>query len=64
MTYVPAKVEVAVSNGLGGDAVARKYIINNTKCCPVPSMSCDLFTCEVTMSKEEMNLQENTLFDL
>ena len=27
MTYAPAKFEVAMSNGLGGDAFTRKYII-------------------------------------
>ena len=28
VTYVPAKFEVATSNGLGGDAFTRKYIIS------------------------------------
>ena len=27
MTYAPAKCEVATSNGLGGNAFTRKYII-------------------------------------
>ena len=33
----------------------------HTKCCPVPSTSCDLCNSKV---KEKMNLQVNTLFDL
>ena len=54
MTYAPAKFEVATSNGLGGYAFTRKYIIgswpwgqSHTKHCPVPSTSCDLYTCIV-----------------
>ena len=46
MTYAPAKSEVAASNILGGDAFTTKYIIY-TKCCLVPSPSCDLCTCVV-----------------
>ena len=44
VTYAPAKFEVATSNSLG-DGFTRKYIIC-TKCCPVPSTSCDLCTWE------------------
>ena len=50
MTFAPAKFEVATSNSLGEDAFTRKYIIwpwpceGHTKCCPVPSKSCDLCT--------------------
>ena len=50
----PAKFEVATSNSLGEDAFTRKYIIwpwpsgqGHTKCCPVPSTSCDLCTYRV-----------------
>ena len=49
MTYVPPKFEVAMANGYG-DAFTRKYIFwpqgqahqGHTKCCSVPSTSCDL----------------------
>ena len=27
VTFAPAKLEVAMSNGLGGDAITNKYII-------------------------------------
>ena len=54
MTFAPAKFEVATSNSLGEDAFTRKYIIwpwpsrqGQTKCCPVPSTSCDLCTYRV-----------------
>ena len=54
MTYSPAKFEVATSNSLGKDGFTRKYIIwpwplgqGHTKCCPVPSTSCDLCTWEL-----------------
>ena len=54
MTFAPAKFEVATSNSLGEDAFTRKYIIwpwpsgqGHTKCCPVPSTSCDLCTYRV-----------------
>ena len=50
MTFEAAKFEVAMSNSLGEDAFKRKYIIwpwpsgqGHTKCCPVPSTSCDLY---------------------
>ena len=53
MTYASAKFEVAKCNGLGG-AFTRKYIIwswpwgqGHTKCCPVPSTSCDTCTFKV-----------------
>ena len=41
----------------------------HTKCCPVSSTSCDLFSykiwsCYVKKVKEEMHLQENSIFDL
>ena len=54
MTFAPAKFETAISNSLGEDAFTRKYIIwswpsgkGHTKCCPVPSTSCDLCTYRV-----------------
>ena len=54
MTFAPAKFEVATSNSFGEDAFTRKYIIwpwpsgqCHTKCCPVPSTSCDLCTYRV-----------------
>ena len=54
MTFAPAKFEVATSNSLGEDAFTIKYIIwpwpsgqGHTKCCPVPSTSCDLCTYRV-----------------
>ena len=54
MTFAPAKFEGATSNSLGEDAFTRKYIIwpwpsgqGHTKCCPVPSTSCDLCTYRV-----------------
>ena len=54
MTFAPAKFEVATSNSFGEDAFTRKYIIwpwpigqGHTKCCPVPSTSCDLCTYRV-----------------
>ena len=54
MTYSSTKFEVATSNGLGGDTFTRKYIIwpwpsgqGHTRCCPVPSKSCDLCTYRV-----------------
>ena len=54
MTFAPAKFEIATSNSLGEDAFTRKYIIwpwpwgqGHTKCCPVPSTSCDLCTYRV-----------------
>ena len=52
VTYAPVKFEVAMSIGLGRDAFTRKYILTFgldlwTKCCSVPSLSCDLFTCKV-----------------
>ena len=37
------------------------------KCCQVPSTSCDLCTCKELLCptvQEEINLQENTFFDL
>ena len=57
VTYAATKFEVAKSNGLVGDAFARKFIIwplplilgnqGPTKCSPVPSTSRDLCTCIV-----------------
>ena len=56
VNYAPAKFEVAMSNSLGKYAFRRKnrYIIwpwpwgqGHTTCCPVPSTSCDLCTCQV-----------------
>ena len=40
VTYAPASFDIVSSDGLGKDAFTIKYII--TKCCPVPSLSCDL----------------------
>ena len=52
VTYQATKFEVARSNRLGGDTFTRKYIIwswgqGHTKCCPVPSTLCDLFSYKV-----------------
>ena len=54
VTYSATKFEVAKSNRLGGETFTRKYILwpwswgqCHTKCCPVPSTSCDLFTYKV-----------------
>ena len=54
VTNAFAKFEAAMSNGLGGDAFTRKYIVwpwpwgeGHTKCSPVTSTSCDLCTCIV-----------------
>ena len=49
VTYSATKFEVATSNRLGGDTFTRKYIIwqGHTKCCPIPSASCDLFSYKV-----------------
>ena len=45
--------EAAMPNSLG-DAFTRKYIrsltLGHTKCCPVPSTSCDLFRCNVKVA--------------
>ena len=49
VTYASGKFGVAASNGLGGDAFTRNYIIDlgplgqgHMKCSPVPCTSCDL----------------------
>ena len=47
VTYAPAKFDIATSHGWGEDAFTRKYIKGHTKCCPVPSTSCDLCTYRV-----------------
>ena len=54
VTYAAAKFEAATSNGFGGDAFKWKYCIwpwpwgeGHTRCCPVPSTSCDLFRYKV-----------------
>ena len=56
LTYAISKFEVAISNGLGGDAFTRKYTIwpltltqgqGETKCTQVPCTSCDLCPCTV-----------------
>ena len=51
VTYSGAKFEVAMSNGLGGDEFTRNTLFDlcpcsqgHTKCCPVLSTSCDLFS--------------------
>ena len=41
VTYVPAKFEVATANG------KEMHYQENTKCCPVPTTSCDLCTSKV-----------------
>ena len=54
VTYAPAKFEVATSNGLGGDAFTRKYIIwaltlksrSHKMMLSIPSKPCDLCTCK------------------
>ena len=57
--------EAAVPNGLG-DAFTRKYIgsltltLGHTKCCRVPSTSCDLFRCNVKVATSN-GLGGNTL---
>ena len=55
MTYVPAKFEGARTNSLGENRFTRNYSIwpwgqGHTKCCPVPSTSCDLCTWELWSS--------------
>ena len=57
VTYARVKFEVATSNGLGGDAFTRKYIIwpwdqGHMNCSPVSSNKCDLAPAkfEVAMS--------------
>ena len=58
LTKATAKFAVATSNGLGGDAFTRKFIISplslidlrsrtHTKRCPVASTSYVICTCEV-----------------
>ena len=56
VTYSATKFEVATSKGLGGDTFTRKFNIwpltltlgqGHTKCFPVPSTSCDLFSYNV-----------------
>ena len=51
--YAPAKLEVATSNSLGGDAFTRKYICltfdldGDMKQCSVSSTLCEVCTCKV-----------------
>ena len=52
LPYAPTEFEVTTSKGFGGDAFTRKFNIwlegqGHTKCCPVPSTSCDLFSYKV-----------------
>ena len=54
VTYAPTEFEVTTSKALGGEAFTRKFDIwpstlgqGHTKCCPVPSTSCDLFSYKV-----------------
>ena len=54
VTYAPTEFEVTTSKALGGEAFTRKSIFDlwpwgqgHTKCCPVPSTSCDLFSYKV-----------------
>ena len=54
VTYAPTEFEVTTSKALGGEAFTRKFNIwpwpwgqGHTKCCPVPSTSCDLFSYKV-----------------
>ena len=52
VTYAPTEFEVTTSKALGGEAFTRKFNIRpltqgRTKCCPVPSTSCDLFSYKV-----------------
>ena len=51
VTYSGTKIEVATFNSLGGDAFQESTSFDlwpwgqgHTKCCPVPSYSCDLFS--------------------
>ena len=68
MTYAPAKFEVAMSNGLGGDTFTSKYIIKylpwiyNYHVIFAPAKLIFKLLCPTV--KDEMHLQENTLFDL
>ena len=78
VNYAPAGFEVAMSNGSGGDAFKRKYIVwtlslnfGSTSQKMFPStlytpVTYVIAKFEVAMSKvkEEMHLQANTLFDL
>ena len=57
VTFSATKFEVAASKGFGGEAFTRKFNIwpltlgqGHTKCWPVPSTSCDLFSCKVWSS--------------
>ena len=52
VTYAPTEFEVTTPRGLREDAFSRKFIIwpwgqGHTKCCPVPSSLCDLFSYKV-----------------
>ena len=48
VTYAPTEFEVTTSKALGGEAFTRKLKgQGHTKCCPVPSTSCDLFNYKV-----------------
>ena len=46
VTYAPTEFEVTTSKALGGEAFTRNSIFDldlkgHTKCCPVPSTSCE-----------------------
>ena len=45
VTYAPTELEVTTSKALGGEAFTRNSIfdldLGHTKCCPVPSTSCE-----------------------
>ena len=49
VTYSDTKFENAMSNGLGGDNLQENTLFDTvvTKCCSVPSTSCDLFRYKV-----------------
>ena len=48
VTYAAIKFEVATSNGLGGEMKIHYLTFDrHRKCCPVPSTSCDLYSCKV-----------------
>ena len=56
VTYAPTEFEITTSKALWGEAFTRNSIFDlwpwpwgqgHTKCCPVPSTSCDLFSYKV-----------------
>ena len=70
MTYASAKFEVAMSNGLGGNAFTRNIWFDQRSRSheALPSTPCDLWTLQSLKFLQPifkvLHLQENTLFDL